>query len=132
MRKQRSEINQLLQASLESKQDENLSASFVGFSAYATVDQEAIEGDIILFAGIEVNVGGGYDNDTSVFTCPQSGYYYVYFNTYIVRNLGDEPCLLSLRRDNTDIATVRSIKVVGVYSYVYWFSERRVVTNCLT
>ena len=82
---------------------------FVGFSAYATDWQHPNVGDIIPFDGVETNVGGGYDSSTSVFTCPQSGYYYIYFHVRINLVDGQGACLVGIRRNGDLIATVRNM-----------------------
>ena len=79
---------------------------FVGFSAYATTTQYPNEGDIIQLPGVETNVGGGYDSSTSVFTCPMSGYYYIFSNIRINADDGYAPCFAGIRKDGTLMATV--------------------------
>ena len=79
---------------------------FVACSACASALQEPNNGDIILFPGVETNQGGGYDNITSVFTCPQSGYYYIYFNV-ILRVEASDHCDIEIRKDGDIVVTVR-------------------------
>ena len=76
---------------------------FVSFSAYKTGSQEPEDGDTVRFQNIYVNAGGGYNTDTSIFTCPTTGFYYIYFN---VRVRLENDCLVSLRMDDSVIASV--------------------------
>ena len=78
---------------------------FVSFSAYKTGSQEPEDGDTVRFQNIYVNAGGGYNTDTSIFTCPTTGFYYIYFN---VRVRLENDCLVSLRMDDSVIASVGS------------------------
>lgn len=36
--------------------------------------------DVVKFPVIKINVGGGYDSNTGVFTCPSDGYYAVHWS----------------------------------------------------
>ena len=55
------------------------------------------------------NAGGGYDNETSVFTCPVHGYYYIHFSLYIaMRTPGARDCVVEIQRDG-----YRVVKVSG-------------------
>lgn len=39
-----------------------------------------VSNDVVKFPLIKLNVGGGYDNNTGVFTCPSDGYYAVHWS----------------------------------------------------
>ena len=60
-------------------------ADFVAFAAYADeFSQEPDVGDRVYFGEVANNVGGGYDNETSIFICPSSAFYYVYFHLLLL------------------------------------------------
>lgn len=42
---------------------------------YVTIYPQATKGTTISFPRTKMNVGGGYDHSTGVFTCPSDGYY---------------------------------------------------------
>ena len=54
--------------------------TFVAFSAYLDHTLRNMGNDqIIVFNQIILNEGGGYDQETGVFTCPKSGLYLITF-----------------------------------------------------
>ena len=83
---------------------------FVGFSAYATSTQYPDAGDVVEFRDTYVNAGGGYDTATSTFTCPTTGFYYIYFsvNVYVHDDSSsdDDTCYIGIRQDGSIMATV--------------------------
>ena len=85
---------------------------FIGFSAYATNSQEPNEGDLITFSSTHVNGGGGYDPSTSIFTCPTTGFYYIYFSLssyiYDYNFVYENDCLVGIRMDGNIMVTVNS------------------------
>ena len=62
---------------------ELLCPDLITFSAYTTSNQEPDISDLVLFERVLVNTGGGYDESTSIFTCPTTGFYYVYYNLFL-------------------------------------------------
>ena len=85
---------------------------FIGFSAYATNSQEPNEGDLVMFSSTHVNAGGGYDTSTSIFTCPTTGFYYIYFSLssyiYDYSFVYENDCLVGIRMDGNIMVTVTS------------------------
>ena len=79
---------------------------FVSFSAFMSSSQEPEDGDTVSFPYLYVNAGGGYNTTTSIFTCPTTGFYYIYFN---VRVRLENDCLVSLRMDDSVIASVGNL-----------------------
>jgi len=54
----------------------------VAFYAYLESEQKVLPvGHIIKYDGVDDNYGGGYDNNTGIFTCPTTGLYL--FNVFI-------------------------------------------------
>ena len=102
IRWQRDELN-LLRDDVNRRLSSRESTDFVGFSAYTTDDQDPDVGDIIRLPNVHLNAGGGYNTGTSIFTCPTTGFYYIYFN---VRVRLENDCLVSLRMDDSVIASV--------------------------
>ena len=47
----------------------------VGFSAYATQNRDYNAGDLVLFDGVDTNIGGYYQSSSSTFLCPVDGVY---------------------------------------------------------
>ncbi len=47
----------------------------VAFSAYLSNTLYVAEGATLQFTDIDINIGNAYNNETSVFTAPQKGYY---------------------------------------------------------
>ena len=47
----------------------------IAFTAYSTVDRFYDAGEILIFDGIESNIGAYYNASTGVFTCPVAGVY---------------------------------------------------------
>ena len=81
---------------------------FIGFSAYAIDSQNLDEGDVVTFPYTHVNAGGGYNTNTSKFTCPTTGFYYMYFN-FRVRIQDDtlrDQCMIGIRMDGSIMVTV--------------------------
>ena len=84
-------------------------ADFVGFSVYNTNDflQPAL-GEVIELSGVVTNVGGAYNPDTSVFTCPVAAYYYIYFSLYLELGLNTrDDCHIDITMNNAVIVEVR-------------------------
>ena len=89
---------------------------FVGFSAYATSDQYPDEGEVVTFPYIYVNAGGGYDTATSKFTCPTTGFYYIYFNvrTWLAEDGPSRSywsCTIGIRMDGSTPVSVSTCTV---------------------
>ena len=61
-------------------------ANEVAFTAYPTATRTYDAGFTVLFDGIITNIGGFYDSDTSVFTCPYTGVYL--FNVVLLSENG--------------------------------------------
>ena len=81
---------------------------FIGFSAYAIDSQNLDEGDVVTFPYTHVNAGGGYNTNISTFTCPTTGFYYMYFN-FRVRIQDDtlrDQCMVGIRMDGSIMVTV--------------------------
>ena len=83
---------------------------FVGFSAYATSTQYPDHGDVVEFPYTYVNAGGGYNTATSTFTCPTTGFYYIYFSVHVYIyddnvSVFDE-CLIGIREDGSIMTAV--------------------------
>ena len=107
---QRDEINQQRYEINRSGLDLENTTNFVIFSAYTTDPQDPDAGDVITFPNIYVNAGEGYDTTTSTFTCPTTGFYYIYFNVRV--DMADtvdgsrDQCLINIRMDGSIMATV--------------------------
>ena len=76
---------------------------------YSNLDQPVQIGDDVAFGGVITN-DGGFNSDTSTFTCPLTGYYYFYFN---LQNMGRSDstsstslCSFSLIMDGETVASV--------------------------
>ena len=58
---------------------------FIAFSAYKYLNQAPDDyNELLIFPGITTNIGDGYNNDTSTFTCPVDGIYYIFFNLHVL------------------------------------------------
>ena len=83
---------------------------FVGFSAYSTSHQDPNEGDVITFPSTSLNAGGVYNTTTSTFTCPTTGFYYIYFNVRLVieddSSSDHDDCYIGIRKDGRRMVTV--------------------------
>ena len=86
-------------------------AEFVGFSAYATHSQDANHDEIIRFPSTYVNAGDGYDTTTSIFTCPTTGFYYIYFSVNVATEDNGsgarDHCIIGIRKDGNMVIWVR-------------------------
>ena len=51
-----------------------------------------------------MNAGGGYNSATSIFTCPVSGFYYIYFNGHVAFHAADEAA--HIMKDGANMAMV--------------------------
>ena len=62
----------------------------------------------MLFAGVTTNAGGGYNSTTSIFTCPKTAFYYIYFHLYLIMDDGaDETyCRMDIKQDAGRVAEV--------------------------
>ena len=56
---------------------------------------------VIAFPSVKVNVGGGYDNTSGVFTCPSEGYYVLHWNVMSVSN--EQPCSSAILKNGVEI-----------------------------
>ena len=112
IRRQRDELN-LLRDDVNRRLSSRESTDFVGFSAYTTDDQDPDVGDIIRLPNVHLNAGGGYNTGTSIFTCPTTGFYYIYFNMFLwMEDEGSssrDDCRIGIRVDGTIMVTVRSV-----------------------
>lgn len=94
-------------------------ATIVHFTAFAPDDQSCNDGVIIQFPSVIDNIGGNYDESTSVFTCPLTGYYL--FHVSILSGQGflmraditnGEDSLVALRAWDTDSTEFGSTQIV--------------------
>ena len=81
-------------------------AEFVGFSAYSAEGVAPADGERLPFESVVTNAGGGYDNNTSVFTCPANAYYYFYFSLYLRMNQNFSDCHVDITLDGVLIVEV--------------------------
>ena len=93
----------------------------VGFSAYATSEEQCNDGDKIIFDAIVSNIGNHYNTDTYKFTCPYHGLYL--FNVNIVAYHSNQ-MVVQIVHENTDL--------LGGYTYPdhYETGSATVVTEC--
>ena len=94
---------------------------FVGFSAYATNDQTPAANETILLPGVVTDAGDAYNPDTSIFTCPTTAYYYIYFSMYLRLDSIYYDCHIGIMMDDTLTAEVRRnvINVVITIAALY-------------
>ena len=79
----------------------------MAFSAYAINYQEPDFGERVMFTGVTTNSGGAYNRTSSVFTCPSSGFYYVYFHLGLtIDDDGYDYCFMEIVLDGRRVATV--------------------------
>ena len=54
----------------------NVTATYIGFQAYRSTEND-VDGDVIIVYDTVIgNVGDGYNSNTGRFTCPVTGYYF--------------------------------------------------------
>ena len=91
---------------------------FVGFSAYATSSQDPDDGDVVVFPYTYVNAGGGYSTATSTFTCPMTGFYYIYFNVHtLIEDDGSNErtfCMIGITMDGSIMTIVSSERQLSI------------------
>jgi len=97
---------------LQTKESTKVSFSAVRDYGYSNFKEEVRAGTVLGFNKALVNIGGGYDTSTGVFTCPVAGTYYIrydlqvaprrsdrYTDTAVYLRLNDAPLTWSYKSD---------------------------------
>ena len=85
----------------------------IGFSAYATAHVTYAVNDLIEFDGVNTNLGGHYDNDTS-FTCPVNG---TYFFTVSVMTSASYHLAVAIEIDSVRYASAYNDGISSVFNH---------------
>ena len=70
----------------------------MAFSAYASSDVDYDDGSIVAFETVVTNIGGYYNNEASLFTCPTNGLYL--FSLSLLSD-GDNSMLANIVKEGT-------------------------------
>ena len=82
----------------------------MGFTAIASSDVVYNDGEIMLFDNIETNLGGFYDNSSSMFLCPYNG---VYIFSISTRSYTNFYMYARIIHDNNPVAGTASDEVAN-------------------
>lgn len=63
--------------------------------------QSATSNFLIKFEEVKINVGGGYDQTTGVFTCPSEGYYVFHWSVTSANH--EQPCSSAILKNGIEI-----------------------------
>lgn len=68
---------------------------------FVTIYPRATKGNTITFPVTKINVGGGYDHTTGVFTCPSAGYYV--FHWSVTSSDSNQRCSSAIVKNGAEV-----------------------------